>query len=127
MARISNAYRLIEPGVVSAATRDFLVKGGQSVALLWSNLDASGASTITVYGTLEPEQSRLIDDAGAVISPVGNGLWFQLPTQFSTQPTAAIGSEILPIDADPHTFVCVHVVTATEHDRLQLVVNNKTE
>lgn len=128
MSRIANTFRILDREAVPVGTVAYLVavERSKDVAVQWSNFAAAGAATITLYGTQEPDAKRL-KTGDVVNTPVANAHWVELDEQFANQPTAAIGSDIAHVTNEPHEYICVLVVTATELTDFSLLVTNKTE
>jgi len=128
MARLSQPLRFFDLAAlpIGQQWKIATVKQAVDVGLQWQNHHASGDTLITLYGTTEPDLNRLAP-GGVMVSPVGNAYWSVLPIQFYIQPSAVIGSLLLPIAADPHTFIAAHFNTSIAHESFSFTVNVKTE
>lgn len=131
MARISNRYAYLDHAVVPVGLTAFLaqVGRGKDVSFQYQMHQSVGSTTILVYGTLEQSDSRLRNPVtGAVIPPITlPDIWYELPTQFSPNLITTIGTEILPVAADPHGFVAVQLLTTVELPEFSLIINSKSE
>lgn len=124
---ISVPYKHLDRVVLPIGKKTFIVdvKNANDISAQWQNRAADGSTTITVYSTDESDLSRLLDSTGIALDPDANPDWFELPVQFTSQPTGVIATSIYPIQADAHCFLAFDLVTTVQHSNFSFFTNCK--
>lgn len=122
MAKSAQVQKYVNRETLAVGTTRYLVRigGYTDIGLQWIQHAAAGDATISLYAALVKDQTRYLAD----LDPATNPYWSALPSGFVSQPTAALGSEILPIADNAVQFLLVEIVVGTELTDFSLLVRS---
>lgn len=120
---VATSYKVMDRQTLAVATHRHVidVSNLSDVGVQWVSHQAEGTATgVDVFGTLEPDESRLTD-----LDPSTNGLWYELSPNFDSAPDGSIKSQILSITGDTHAFLMFEIVVDVEIPEFSLIVRGK--